>query len=383
MPRKLSIVSAVGLVIGLSAIAQACNVPVFRFALERWRPDAYRVVLLHRGPLTAAEREIITPLELQQGDSLANFAFRTIDVVDLETPTEDNAADRELLESLDAAELPRLIVQYPEASQIAAPAWSAPLDHESVAGLIDSPVRQELVRRLASGQTAVWLLVESGDAEKDSAAAALLDEELKRLEEDLQLPELGASPDDELLANLPLEVRFSVLRVPHADAPEAALVSMLLHSEPDLAGRSEAMIFPVFGRGRALFPLVGAGITSENVIDYATFLVGPCSCQVKEQNPGFDLFLAADWDGLLAEAGVPAEAIAAAEQNPEDMQPVLVPIPGGSREMVVAEPTNTSHSSAESAPASRGWTIFGVAVASVLLVVSLIAAAARVGERPR
>ncbi|HUQ72324.1 MAG TPA: hypothetical protein VM165_22550, partial [Planctomycetaceae bacterium] len=29
----------------------ACNVPVFRYALEHWRPDPYRLTVLHRGPL--------------------------------------------------------------------------------------------------------------------------------------------------------------------------------------------------------------------------------------------------------------------------------------------------------------------------------------------
>jgi hypothetical protein len=56
------------------------------------------------------------------------------------------------------------------------------------------------------------------------------------------------------------------------------------------------MAFAVFGRGRALFPLIGAGITAENIRDeHARFLIGPCTCKVKEQNPGVDLLFAADW----------------------------------------------------------------------------------------
>jgi hypothetical protein len=59
------------------------------------------------------------------------------------------------------------------------------------------------------------------------------------------------------------------------------------------------MVFPVFGRGRALLPLIGPGITSENIADAAGFLTGPCSCQVKELNPGFDLVLANRFDEVI------------------------------------------------------------------------------------
>ena len=89
-----------------------------------------------------------------------------------------------------------------------------------------------------------------------------------------------------------------MLRVPRDDPPSSALVAMLIGSEPDLAERTDPMVFPVFGRGRALLPLIGAGITAKNIHDSAAFLVGPCSCEVKEQNPGFDLLLAADWDDV-------------------------------------------------------------------------------------
>jgi hypothetical protein len=72
-------------------------------------------------------------------------------------------------------------------------------------------------------------------------------------------------------------------------------VRQLLGSEPDLAGLSEPMAFPVFGRGRVLYALVGAGITAENVRKAAEFLGGDCSCTVKRDNPGTDLLLIADW----------------------------------------------------------------------------------------
>ena len=101
--------------------------------------------------------------------------------------------------------------------------------------------------------------MESGDAKANDEAAALVQQQIKELEKTLELPELTASPDDEVRSALPLTVAFSVLRVSRDDPKEQLLIQMLLGSEPDLRERTEPMVFPVFGRGRALFALVGAG----------------------------------------------------------------------------------------------------------------------------
>ena len=322
--------SAIGrtalIVLVFAAAADACNVPVFRFALERWRPDPYRVTVFHRGALSGADRELLAPLEEQQDKSQLNLAIRTLDVSELDE------ADQALFAEHAKATLPRLVVQYPAHLRIADPTWSAPLNKESVGRLTDSPIRRELVKRLADGQTAVWLLLESGQPEMDDAAALLVQEQIQQLQQKLKLPELTDSSEDKLLSATPLQVAFSLLRVSRGDA-EQPLIQMLLHSESDLVERSDPMVFPVFGRGRALFPLIGAGVTAENIHDSAAFLVGACSCEVKEQNPGFDLLLAADWDTLLAQEGVPLIAAATRGSLPQG-ETELIPIPSGSPDCV-------------------------------------------------
>ena len=37
--------------LALSTVAVACQVPVFRYAIERWNPDRYRILALSAGPL--------------------------------------------------------------------------------------------------------------------------------------------------------------------------------------------------------------------------------------------------------------------------------------------------------------------------------------------
>ncbi len=342
-----------------TAAAFACNVPVFRFALERWRPDSYRLTVFHRGPLADAERALIGTLEEQQDKSSLNLALRTVDVNEL-----GDDDDRELFTSLSNPPLPTLVVHYPAHLRIAASVWSGPLNTEAVARLTDSPIRSTLVHRLADGQTAVWLLLESGETEKDDATAMLLQEQLKKLEEKLKLPELTDSSEDKLLSATPLQVAFSLLRVSRNDA-EQPLIQMLLHSESDLAERSDPMVFPVFGRGRALLPLIGAGVTAENIHDSAAFLVGACSCEVKEQNPGFDLLLTADWNALLAQDGVPLIASATRERMPSG-DAELVPIPSGSP---IFEEVSTFTADA---PGDFIWIAVGLIVVGVAVFVRLM-----------
>lgn len=305
--------------------AYACNVPVFRFALERWRADAYRVTIVSRGPLSDEERALLDRLEKHQDGGTANVSLRVVDVDKADEP-----GDRELIESLGDAALPMMVTQYPEALRIPLPIWGARFTPTMVDRLLDSPLRKQLLEHLLAGDTAVWLLLECGDPAKNDAAAALLEVELKKLAAELKLPELTDLPDDTLFAKTPLKLAFSTLRVPRSEA-EAPLAQMLLRSESDLAERDDPMVFPVFGRGRALLPLVGAGITAENVANSAKFLVGACSCEVKELNPGFDLLMSASWERLLEIDGKPLPIVSTRKRadGGSDGEPELVPIPVG------------------------------------------------------
>jgi hypothetical protein len=223
----------------------------------------------------------------------------------------------------------------------------------------------------------VWLLLESGDAEKDAAAAELLAAELKELETELKLPELTEAPEDNLLAGPPLKLAFSTLRIPRRDSADEPLVQMLIRSEPDLAERNDPMIFPVFGRGRALFPLIGAGITAENIYDSAAFLVGACSCEVKELNPGFDLLLAAEWDTLLFQGEPPASVMTRRELNPS-ADPVLVPIPSGSKAAAQPSPVAAGATPTPRSEFNRSVLLIGGAgFAIALLAIACLAGARR------
>ncbi len=46
---------------------RACSVPVFRYALENWYADPYRVLVFHRGPLSAESQAAVDFLNRVKG----------------------------------------------------------------------------------------------------------------------------------------------------------------------------------------------------------------------------------------------------------------------------------------------------------------------------
>jgi len=46
-------------ILAISTVTHACNVPVFRYALERWRPDAYDAIVFHDGRLSPADSTLV------------------------------------------------------------------------------------------------------------------------------------------------------------------------------------------------------------------------------------------------------------------------------------------------------------------------------------
>jgi len=297
------------LLLAALAAAPTCNIPVFRYALERWPAGPYEVVALHRGPLTEEEIAALSVLR-QSGANLE------VDHLDLAQPLPPK---RKLLLDRLRPEVPGLIALYPGTQD---EAWRGPLTAEAARGLVDSPVRREVARRILEGQSGVWILLESGDRAKDDAAASLLGAELGSLERSLKLP--PHHPDDPpLLSELPVKVSFSVLRLPRTEPTEQPLVSMLLRSESGLRG---TLAFPVFGRGRSLWPMAGAGLNPQYIGDAGVFLTGACSCEAKELNPGFDLLFAADWEAGLA----------AGPETPRAPEPLLKPRPPEAGEPVPA-----------------------------------------------
>ena len=277
---------AVILITFLCAIpARACDVPVFRYALERWPVERYRLTISGLAELSAQQNQAL--------NQLRELAARTEIPVNLETPVFDTLRSGS----------PALELTCPLAADRPVIVWTGSLTPQNARRIAESPLRRKIADRLTAGQSAVWLLLESGDQRLDGPAASLLEDELKELEQSLTLPEPISGLNVEDLPEL--RVEFSLLRISRADPEEEVLVRMLCASEPDLGKYSGRPIaFPVFGRGRVLYALVGEGINRENVRAACAFLVGPCACEIKDLSPGMDLLIAADWERAIEESWV-------------------------------------------------------------------------------
>jgi len=91
------------------------------------------------------------------------------------------------------------------------------------------------------------------------------------------------------------------------------------------------LIVPVFGRGRALEVIPAPQVNADLIHDLTEYLCGACSCQVKEQNPGFDLLLSTDWNDAIFGDDSEVPPPEAAAGNGQRKSPELVPIPSGKK----------------------------------------------------
>lgn len=280
----------------LPAAVQACNVPVFRYALERWKAGKFELLVFYQGPLAPAEKAVVDEL-LKTADDPFSHANTEVELIDL-----GKKPDRDMLklyQKLKRSEQPLLVVRYPFQARIPEPIWVGRLTREAIQTVLHSPARREIARRILAGDSVVWVLLECGDKTKDEVAAKVLATELRRLEKEIKLPQLTDDPEDKLQTALPLKLAFSTLRLSRGDPKEKLLIDMLLKVEDEPPSTKEPLVIPVFGRGRALWILQGAGITPQNLTETANFLTGPCTCKVKEMSPGLDLLITADWDTAL------------------------------------------------------------------------------------
>lgn len=275
--------------------ARACTVPVFRYALDRWPAEIYE---LRVDRAAASKPEIAPLLDKLRTNAVANLAVKT-------PPAAQEAAAK-------------LVFPDPPGGDV----WSGPLTAANLEMLLDSPLRRELARRIAHGDSAVWVIVECGDKAADDDAARKLDERLKQWATAASLPEQDPNdPSSQIGPGPALAMRFSVLRLSRNDARETATLALLEANSDELKKlRSVPVAFPVFGRGRVLAAVPKENLTPESIDEICAFLTGACSCQVKDSRTGWDLLLSFNWDEELARVEEERQS-AGAEKPPAATSP--------------------------------------------------------------
>jgi len=368
---KAAIVLALLAVSILGAVeARACSTPVFRYALEKWPADYFPAVVFHKGELTAEQNKALDVFAAAAKKNGANVGVYKVDV-----SKKMDKGTTELWKRHSKAALPCLAVtyslpysgrgrgRYPD-DPFPPTIWSGGLTKANALALVDSPARKEIAKRILAGDSAVWVVLTPAKksttgkspakkttkptpAAKGSAAAppaekakgeakdetppkpvpakvavATLEKVLAKARKafadnpDAQPP---VAPGQEAPPNI--KIAFSTIRVSRDDPAERMLVAMLLGSEKDLRDAEydgETMVFPVFGRGRVLWALVGRGINEENIFESCIYITGACSCEVKFQNPGTDLLFSKDWDKALYETMVEDQPLPMLKGMPDD-----------------------------------------------------------------
>lgn len=297
--RPVSITAVVVVLLAIfAAAAGACSIPVFRYALDRWQADPF---VLHVAPDDAKD------------EAVARFLRNFTDSTPLNLAIARPAA-------ADASR-----VEFPHAEPGSGVVWSGKLDAATLERITDSPARSEIVRRTLAGESAVWVLVESGPKEAGDEVAARIEKRLRYLETASQLPAIDPNdPSSKLGPGPALGVKFSIVRVRADDPAEYFFLKML--AGPKSSGTQPAAIWlsVVFGRGRALGAWPAEDFGDEQIDEACTFLLGACSCEVKRMNPGWDLVMHAEWDEGLhaAEQARLSSPVAEGQEPPKPAESV-------------------------------------------------------------
>lgn len=305
------------LLVSLTAQLLACAVPVFRYALERWESDPFQLVVFSNGPITGAMDQRLRDLEpvlTENAGARANFKVTRVDTSKPIPPLW-----QELWDAEKDKPAPRAVLCTPEWRKGDAALWSGPLDDTSLNQLTDSPKRREIVAQLLKGTAVVWLVVETNDAKKNTALATLLKAQSERLMNDILIPEGIGKDGTDVRSPLPVEVSFSTITLKQDDPAEAMLMRLLTNGEPI----KEPTLYPMFGRARVLAAMPASTVNVGLLEETGRFICGACSCQVKAQNPGFDLLVKADWESIFGENAAPPPEPKLAPAT----KPIYVPIP--------------------------------------------------------
>ena len=308
--------------------ARACNTPVFRYAMYNWPAAPYYVFYFHHGGPAEQDAEVNKKLAgLRGAEPPANVTLEAFDVTDEEKLKMLPKVVNESRKKHADGDNPQHLVYTSWGAELSA----GRLDAKTVQQMIHSPARKRIGELFGKGHGIVLLVLTGPDEEANKRAVKVAGEAVAKADEvfvagavEPPMEYLPEKPENKAATKKDAkkddgnekdetdteeksadtkgpknELKTAVVKVSRTDPAEKWLVKMLLAVEPDLNDPEYAkdpMVFAVYGRGRAMPPYVGKGITTENLLDCVAFLAGACSCTVKEQNPGMDLLMQFDWD---------------------------------------------------------------------------------------
>ncbi len=311
----------------MASIATACNIPVFRYALERWKSDDYEIVVYHAKKLESDDATLVAKLEAASINigGKANVSLVQVAIENEKDP--NRIAEWKAIADQTKGTLPYITVHLKSASARTIDAWHGSIEEAKQFDIVDSPARREIAKRLINGHSIVWLVLKSNDEKENTSVVELLKEQCHALESYIKLPEGIGVPGSELYAEVPLFVKFSYLVIDPNDPAERLLTHLIRNFHSDAADSKQPLLAPVFGRGRLLEVIPSNDFNADLMRDLSMFMSGACSCQVKERNPGIDLLMNQNWDReLFGENGMRPPSNS---KSPIGIEPPKLVIPPG------------------------------------------------------
>ncbi|MEZ6141834.1 MAG: hypothetical protein R3B84_14780 [Zavarzinella sp.] len=302
----LRFVSAFIILACFTADATACSIPVFRYALERWQPASFQVVIFHDQEISEKDRTVFSSALKPGGEvadkmptTLAPWGINaTVHQVDLRKPlTKDAQAIYDRLPP--NITLPYVVVRDPSVVDTPALLWQGGLQKIDFQEIFTNKVRTQIASTLTRGNVAVLVVKPGPDAAENNRLRTLLNDTIPKLEKTIDLP-MPSADGPQLLSAMPLYVGIEVVWLDDSTNKDLIFERNLLNLENDLDRHRGSIVFPIFGRGRALCALYGKDLEKSSEIESAIkFLCRACSCQVKELNPGIDLLIQHPWDEIF------------------------------------------------------------------------------------
>jgi hypothetical protein len=349
-----------------SGVVNACDTPVYRYAMYRWLPAPYEVYCFHRGELNEAGQAVKEAIEQanQAQDNPANVVFLP---VDMDKDPELKAVPPDVKKAWEARsdqQLPSFLISSPMPpfdpnTEMPVHVYAGELSREGMPSLFSSPARKEMANQLAQGKAGVFVFLPGKNQEANKKAEKVIQGVVDdvasgkvQLYVSPALAYAGENQDGE--PEIPAtEVGF--VKINRDDLAEQWFVRCLRTLEYDLKDTEEPILFTVYGRGRALFSCLGDGIHEDNLLQDIEFITGACSCTVKEQNPGVDLLVQYDWEAAATSL---AEKFGAEEGSRyhfggDTLFPELI-IPSGTGESEAMEGADDGVAAKTSDPSDAG-----------------------------
>jgi hypothetical protein len=228
-------------------LSLACTTRVSEWVLLNALPNQYTLICFHNGTLTEEMKKKNT--EVSEQIKSANIQFKTVTRAEVKTPYYGLYYEDRLFSKYDS------------------PA--------AIRNLTASPLREMIAADLMSGKLCVMVYLKT---------------------ENKDLDEKGLLALRKALDSSPFGSIISIVELSRNNREEAHFVSLLLNVEDDLKSMQKPMLYGVFGRFKALEPLVGNGITEENISLMIDYLTAECSCLIKDDLPGTDILFTSKWE---------------------------------------------------------------------------------------